>query len=166
MSESTYDVHPPKARWTHVALRVRDIDATIGWYTEFTPLELLDRREDDDGYGAWLGMSDAVEQPFILVVAQFFEHRDPFRDAPRATLAPFAHLGMELPRREDVDEMAAKGEAARQARLVAEANDELEELKKKVKSLEATIATLKGGALAKAEPEKKKRGRPAKAKAA
>lgn len=46
------------------------------------------------------------------------------------------------------------------------AEKELEELKKKVKSLEATIVTLKGGTPAKAEPEKKKRGRPAKAKAA
>jgi len=46
------------------------------------------------------------------------------------------------------------------------AEKELDELKKKVKSLEATIVTLKGGTPAKAEPEKKKRGRPAKAKAA
>lgn len=112
MSDSTYRIHPPKPRWTHIALRVRDIRATIDWYEEFTPLELLDRREDNDGYGAWLGMSDAVEQPFILVVAQFFEHRDPFCDAPRATLAPFAHLGIEVPSREEVDAIAAQGEAA------------------------------------------------------
>jgi len=112
MSESTYDLHPPRARWTHIALRVNDIDDTIAWYTEFTPMELLDRREDDDGFGAWLGMPDAVEQPFILVVAQFFEHRDPFRDAPHAVLTPFAHLGIEMPTRGDIDEIAAKGEAA------------------------------------------------------
>jgi lactoylglutathione lyase len=112
MSESTYEVHPPTARWTHIALRVNDIDATIDWYSEFTPMELLDRREDDDGYGAWLGMPDAVEQPFILVVAQFFEHRDPFKDAPHATLAPFAHIGIEMPTRDDIDQIAVKGSAA------------------------------------------------------
>lgn len=112
MTESTYDLHPPKARWTHIALRVTDIEATIAWYTEFTPMELLDRREDDDGYGAWLGMPDAIEQPFILVVAQFFLHRDPFADTPQARLAPFAHLGIEMPTRDEVDEMAARGEAA------------------------------------------------------
>ena len=32
-----------------------DIDKTIDWYERFTPLELLDRRDDADGYGAWLG---------------------------------------------------------------------------------------------------------------
>ncbi len=109
MTEPTYEVHPPEARWTHIALRVQDIQATIDWYTEFTPLELLDRREDEQGYGAWLGMSDTYDKPFILVLAQFFPDKDPFADAPLATLAPFAHLGMELPTKEAVDQMAARG---------------------------------------------------------
>ena len=43
-----YDIHPTSARWTHIALRVDDIDATIDWYCEHTPLVLLDRREDDE----------------------------------------------------------------------------------------------------------------------
>ena len=33
---------------------VADIDATIDFYTSMTPLVLIDRREDDAGYGAWL----------------------------------------------------------------------------------------------------------------
>jgi len=109
MTEPTYDVHPAEPRWTHIALRVKDIDATIAWYTEYTPLELLDRREDVTGYGAWLGMPDTVEKPFILVLAQFFPEHDPFKDAPMTTLGPFAHLGMELPTKEAVDEIAARG---------------------------------------------------------
>jgi catechol 2,3-dioxygenase-like lactoylglutathione lyase family enzyme len=112
VTDSTYDLHPTEPRWTHMALRVRDIDATIAWYTEFTPLELIDRREDEFGYGAWLGMPGATNNPFILVVAQFFPDKDPFADSPIATLAPFAHFGMEFPNRDDIDEMAAKGEAA------------------------------------------------------
>ena len=80
-----------------MALRVNDIEATIAWYTEFTPLELLDKREDEMGFGAWLGMPDTVERPFILVVAQFAEGCDPFDDAPHAVLAPFAHFGIEVP---------------------------------------------------------------------
>ncbi|MEM7285768.1 MAG: VOC family protein [Actinomycetota bacterium] len=107
--QPTYDVHPPEARWTHIALRVKDIQATIDWYTEFTPLQLLDRREDDQGYGAWLGMPDTYDKPFILVVAQFFPETDPFKDAPNAVLQPFAHLGMELPTKHAVDDIAAKG---------------------------------------------------------
>ncbi len=109
---STYQLHPSEARWTHIALRVRDIDATIAWYEEFTPLELIDRREDAEGYGAWLGMPGETNNPFILVLAQFFPDRDPFADAPLATLAPFAHLGIELPRREDVDAAAEAGSQA------------------------------------------------------
>ncbi len=112
MTEATYDVHPSKARWTHIALRVTDIDATIDWYTDYTPMKLLDKREDADGFGAWLGMDDMVDNPFILVVAQFFEGHDPFAGAPYATLAPFAHFGIEMPEQSDVDEIAARGEAA------------------------------------------------------
>lgn len=112
MSESTYDLHPSEPRWTHIALRVRDMDASIAWYEEFTPLELIDRREDDAGYGGWLGMPGETNNPFILVLAQFFPDKDPFADAPIATLAPFAHLGMEFPNKESIDQMAEKATAA------------------------------------------------------
>lgn len=110
--EPVYDLHPTEARWTHVALRVADIDATIEWYTSMTPLELIERREDDQGYGAWLGMPGETNNPFILVVAQFFPEADPFRNSPRAVLAPFAHIGIELPDKAAVDAMAARGDAA------------------------------------------------------
>lgn len=112
MSQPTFDMHPATPRWTHIALRVKDVAATIEWYTTYTPLELLDKREDEFGFGAWLGMPDTVEHPFILVVAQFFDGKDPFAPAPHAVLAPFAHFGIELPTREGVDEIAAQGRAA------------------------------------------------------
>ena len=112
MSEPSYAARPDRPRWTHVALRVRDIDATIAWYERHTPLELLDRREDDMGYGAWLGHPDQADKPFILVVAQFFPETDPFADAPQEILAPFAHLGIEMTAREEIDRVAADGEAA------------------------------------------------------
>ena len=108
---ATYEIHPTEPRWTHIALRVRDMDATIAWYTHHTPLSVIDRREDDVGYGAWLGMKGKTNNPFILVLAQFFDGKGPFANTPAATLGPFAHLGMELPTREAVDEAAAKGEA-------------------------------------------------------
>jgi lactoylglutathione lyase len=103
---------PTSPRWTHIALRVSDIDATIRWFLEYTPLALLDRREDEDGYGAWLGHPDGAEHPFILVLAQFFPDRDPFAPSPIVRLAPFNHFGIELPTKEDVDAIAARGEAA------------------------------------------------------
>jgi catechol 2,3-dioxygenase-like lactoylglutathione lyase family enzyme len=110
--EPTYDLHPTEPRWTHVALRVDDIEATIDFYTTMTPLQLIDRRQDEQGFGAWLGMPGATNNPFILVVAQFLEGCDPFAGAPKAVLAPFAHLGMELPTRDAVDEIAARAAAA------------------------------------------------------
>lgn len=107
MPDDVYDIHPPAPRWTHVALRVTDIDATIDWYATHTPLKLLDRREEPTGYGAWLGHDDSPDKPFILVLAQFFPEHDPFKDSPIATLAPFAHLGVELTSREELDRAAA-----------------------------------------------------------
>lgn len=106
-----HGLRPSSARWTHIALRVSDIDATIAWYQRYTPLVLLDKRQDDDGFGAWLGHPDGAEHPFILVLAQFLPHRDPFAPAPISTLAPFNHFGIELPAKEDVDAVAARGEA-------------------------------------------------------
>jgi len=97
-----------EARFTHVALPCADIDATIAWYERFTPLRLLDRREDADGFGAWLGQPDMVDKPFIIVLVSF--HRDR-ADGPHATLAPFAHLGIEVPTRAAVDEIAERGRA-------------------------------------------------------
>ncbi len=88
-----YAIHPPSMRWTHIALPVADIDKTIDWYQRFTPLELLDRREDADGYGAWLGHRDQVDMPFILVLVSFRRDQD---KGPQPTMAPFAHIGIEV----------------------------------------------------------------------
>jgi len=106
-----FDIRPDRPRWTHIALRVSDIDASIAWYEAYTPLELLDRRSDDDGFGAWLGHPDAADRPFILVLAQFLAGHDPYAGTPYDALQPFAHLGIELPTRGAVDDIAARGAA-------------------------------------------------------
>jgi len=103
-----YGVHPPTMRWTHIALPATDIDAMIDWYTRFTPLELLDRREDPDGYGAWLGHPDQSDKPFILVLVSFFHDQD---KGAQPIMAPFAHIGIEVTSRAEVEEIARRGEA-------------------------------------------------------
>ena len=103
---------PSSPTWTHVALRVADIDASIAWYERFTPLRLLDKRQDDLGFGAWLGQPESVDRPFVLVLAQFLPATDPYKEYPQEVLAPFAHLGIELPTRESLDEAARDAEAA------------------------------------------------------
>jgi lactoylglutathione lyase len=102
-------VRPGSVRWTHIALPCTDMDRTIEWYEKFTPLELLDRREDADGQGAWLGHPDQGDKPFILVLVSFFRDQD---KGPQPIMAPFAHIGIEMPSKEMVDEIAARGEQA------------------------------------------------------
>ena len=97
-------------RWTHLALSVTDIDTMIDWYTTYTPLQLLVKREDANGYGAWLGHPDAPDTPFILVFAQFFPGHEPDENSKPKPLGSFAHLGFEVAERSDIDEIAAIAE--------------------------------------------------------
>lgn len=93
-----------EARWTHIALPTSDLDRAIEFYTHLTPLVLVDRRADADGESAWLSNDKQVETPFVLVLVMF--NKD--KGKPQPLLTPFAHLGMEVPNREDVDAIAAK----------------------------------------------------------
>jgi lactoylglutathione lyase len=109
VSEEPDRLRPTSVRWTHIALPCSDMDRTIEWYERFTPLELLDRREDAEGQGAWLGHPDQGDKPFILVLVSFI--RDQHK-GPLPTMAPFAHIGIEMPSKEMVDAIAARGEEA------------------------------------------------------
>jgi catechol 2,3-dioxygenase-like lactoylglutathione lyase family enzyme len=92
-------------RWTHVAIPVSDLDRSIEFYTALTPLVVVARNEDDSGRGAWLSNDKQVDSPFVLVLSEM----DPGR--PTRTLGPFAHLGIELPNKADVDAIAKRARA-------------------------------------------------------
>ena len=94
-----------EARWTHVAIPVSDLDHSIEFYTTLTPLVVVARNEDDSGRGAWLSNDKQVDSPFVLVLSEM----DPGR--PTRTLGPFAHLGIELPNKADVDAIAQRARA-------------------------------------------------------
>ena len=105
MNDQRHSLLPRSPRWTHIALPSTDIDASIAWYEKYTPMRLLDRREDADGYGAWLGHPDMGDKPFVLVLVSFFRDQD---KGPQPTMAPFAHIGIELPTEQAVrEELAA-----------------------------------------------------------
>jgi catechol 2,3-dioxygenase-like lactoylglutathione lyase family enzyme len=104
-------VGPKRPTWTHIALAVKDIEASIAWYERFTHLTLLSRAEDADGKNAWIGDSSKADSPFILVLGQFYEGHDPFAPMPHPPMGPFAHIGIELPTKEAVDDIAAKAKA-------------------------------------------------------
>lgn len=114
MSEEkpNHELRPKKPFWTHIALHVNDIDETIAWYEEFTHLSLLHRGEDENGYNAWVGDASQAESPFVLVLAQFHEGKDPFAPAKHPVLGPFAHIGIEVPTKEMVDDIAARAKDA------------------------------------------------------
>ncbi|MEZ5175048.1 MAG: VOC family protein [Acidimicrobiia bacterium] len=101
-----------RPRLTHLALRVHDLERSIAWYLQYTPLQLLQRSSDDYGVGAWLADPQDKAAPFVLVLSQFKPDMDPFGYAPLTILGPFAHLGFELTSREDVDAIATRAEAA------------------------------------------------------
>jgi lactoylglutathione lyase len=100
-------------RLTHVALPCSDLDRTIEFYTSVAPLIVVARHADADGRSAWLSNDEQVTDPFVLVLVEFAA--PPAGDGGRrpaeriATLAPFAHLGIEVPEREDVDRIAERG---------------------------------------------------------
>jgi catechol 2,3-dioxygenase-like lactoylglutathione lyase family enzyme len=99
-------------RWTHVAVPVSDLDRSIEFYTSLTPLVLVARHADENGKGAWLSNDKQVETPFVLVLSQLIptvaQQFDIEPGKPVRTLGPFAHIGIELPRKEDVDAMAER----------------------------------------------------------
>jgi catechol 2,3-dioxygenase-like lactoylglutathione lyase family enzyme len=100
-------------RLTHVALPCSDLDRTIEFYTSVTPLVVIARNEDENGRGAWLSNEKQSKDPFVLVLAEFLpEVAGNFGQKPGhpiPILTPFAHIGIEVPEREDVDRIAEKG---------------------------------------------------------
>jgi catechol 2,3-dioxygenase-like lactoylglutathione lyase family enzyme len=106
------DIKLTEPRLTHVALPVSDLDASIAFYTELCNLVCVAQNEDENGRGAWLSNDKQVKDPFVLVLAEFLpEVGERFGQTPGEkvpTLTPFAHVGIELPTREDVDRMADK----------------------------------------------------------
>jgi lactoylglutathione lyase len=104
--------HLTSPRWTHVALPSCDIDKSIAWYEKFTPLVVIERFQDAMGRSAWLGHAGRTEHPFVLVLVMFF--KDQGKKQPQ--LAPFAHIGIEVPTEQELDTLA---EEARRAECLA-----------------------------------------------
>jgi len=102
-------------RWTHVAIPTADIEQSIAFWTDVTPLVLVARNHDDSGQSAWLSNPGQVETPFVLVLVQLqAEVAARFgieAGKPHRSLGPFSHFGVELPHREDIDAIAERARA-------------------------------------------------------
>ena len=95
------------ARFTHLALPCRDLDATIAGYEAHTPMRAFHRRSDLDAEVAWLAEDDTSVG---LVVVQSFEARA--SGEPQTTLSPFAHLGFDVDDPAEVDAAAEVGRSS------------------------------------------------------
>lgn len=90
------------ARMTHVAVRARDLDASVDFYRRYAGLHPVHRREDDGIRVVWL--SHRREDPDFVVVLLEMPHEPP--PEPGAT----DHFGFDVASREDVDRIAALAE--------------------------------------------------------
>ena len=83
---------------THVALTVRDLDASIDFYATYANFQVVHRRSDHEGSEvAWI--SD-LTRPFVIVLIQVPD--------PTHALGGYNHLGVGVASREAVDQLAAK----------------------------------------------------------
>lgn len=105
----------PSSLLTHVALPVRDLDATLAFYEKYTTLRNIHEREDDDTgmRSVWLcnerDVTTAGAARFVIVLicgklptqitGDIKEHY--------GFLTSIAHLGLSVDSREDVDRIAA-----------------------------------------------------------
>lgn len=109
-AEGVHSTGPVRPSWTHIALRVRDLERSVAWYEQLSPLRVLRQFSDDYGVGAWLA-DPASASPFVLALSEFAPEKDPFGFAPPTVLGPFAHFGFELTSREAVEDVARHAEA-------------------------------------------------------
>jgi catechol 2,3-dioxygenase-like lactoylglutathione lyase family enzyme len=84
--------------FTHIALAVRDLDASIAFYEKYAGMRVVHRRDSDDGEGGVVWVSD-MTRPFVIVLV----HQPGVVDAP---VGPFGHLGVACTSRAEVDRLA------------------------------------------------------------
>src|SRR6476661_2518368 len=104
-----------KTQWTHLALHVRNLEASIAFYTQYTNLRVVDRHSDASSTGmevAWLSdRSVENELSFVMVLQEGTPHGLPGAK-PQLPLGPISHLGFALASRREVDAVADEARKA------------------------------------------------------
>jgi catechol 2,3-dioxygenase-like lactoylglutathione lyase family enzyme len=88
---------------THIALRVRDIDRSAAFYSDYVALEIVhERREPGHTRVAWIA-ERGRKTTFVIVLLEC-----PYQRSPEP---PVDHLGFAVAKRADVDRVAARARA-------------------------------------------------------
>ena len=88
--------------FTHIALTVKDIEASIKFYAEFANFRVVHQRVDSASEAKVVWLSDET-RPFALVLVE--------SDSPSPVLGPFAHLGVGCASKNEVDRLSARAKA-------------------------------------------------------
>jgi len=99
---------------THLAMHVRDLDASIAFYRDFCGMQIVHERTSGDFRVVWLA-EPGREREFIFVLLP----GGPGRDQDRGD---FSHLGFAVDSREAVDAVAEQARTA--GRLLWEPREE------------------------------------------
>jgi catechol 2,3-dioxygenase-like lactoylglutathione lyase family enzyme len=83
---------------THVALPVRDIEASLDFYDRYADMAVVHHRRDDQTGEQVIWVSDRT-RPFVIVL---IEH-----ERPGGILTGFSHLGVGCDSREEIDRRTA-----------------------------------------------------------
>ncbi len=86
-------------RWTHIALRVINIERTAHFYKEYTGLELIHQRQENKTRVGWLG-NPSVNHTQVIVLLEM-----PYEQCSQPS---FDHIGLDLGSKEEVDQVADK----------------------------------------------------------
>ncbi len=101
--EYVVDSQPADLGLTHVALPVRDVDASIAFYAKYAHMHVIHRRDAHGDDVAWI--TDAT-RPFVVVLIR------PHTVDGAARLGGWAHLGVACGTRQEVDERCRDARAA------------------------------------------------------
>ncbi|BDI30219.1 hypothetical protein CCAX7_22700 [Capsulimonas corticalis] len=95
-----------KIQWTHLALHVRSLEASMEFYGRYTGMRPIKRHSDAASTGmevVWLSDRPAGrESEFVMVLQQGEPHILPGAQ-PQTPIGPLSHLGFSAPSRDAVD---------------------------------------------------------------